>query len=319
MSDTEEAPSHEETQEFETRRAPPENEAKLAMEEAKVRKAERIQQEIAEFEEQRKEEKAKEEEELQQLRERREQRKIERAEEEERLTKLRMEEDVRRRQEERERQARKLEEEQKRKEERERRRKEQEDRLKLCRRPNFVITKKADGGEEEAEQKAEDLQKSKEQLEEEKRAILAQRIQELKLDGLKSDGLIQKAKELHEHLHKLMGEQYDLEDKFKRQQYDMIELTERARSMNKGRGNRSTMGVKIDESFDRLADKFINAPPKIQICSKYERHTDNRSYGDRMQLFEEFSKPKPPPEIIRHGKGGQTSGAEDGEEGGEEE
>ena len=37
-----------------------------------------------------------------------------------------------------------------------------------------------------------------------------------------------------------------------------------------------------------------------------------------MQLFEEFSKPKPPPEIIRHGKGG-TSGAEDGEEGGAEE
>ncbi|CAG2211092.1 TNNT3 [Mytilus edulis] len=222
MSDTEEAPTQ------------PENEAKLAMEEAKVRKAERIQQEIAEFEEQRKEEKAKEEEELQQLRERREQRKVERAEEEERLTKLRVEEDIRRRPIS-ERQARKLEEEQKRKEERERRRKEQEDRLKLCRRPNFVITKKADGGEEEAEQKAEDLQKSKEQLEEEKRAILAQRIQELKLDGLKSDGLIQKAKDLHEKLHKLMGEQYDLEDKFKRQQYDMIELTERARSMNKGR------------------------------------------------------------------------------------
>jgi hypothetical protein len=53
------------------------------------------------------------------------------------------------------------------------------------------------------------LQKSKEQLEEEKRAILAQRIQALAIDGLKSDGLIQKAKELHEKLHKLMGEQYD--------------------------------------------------------------------------------------------------------------
>lgn len=48
------------------------------------------------------------------------------------------------------------------------------------------------------------------------------------------------------------------------------------------------------------------------MCSKYERHTDNRSYNDRMNLFEEFSKPKPPPEIIR--KGAQTSGAEDGEE-----
>lgn len=65
------------------------------------------------------------------------------------------------------------------------------------------------------------MQKSKEQLEQEKRAILAQRIQELNIDGLKSDGLIQKAKDLHEKLHNLMGEQYDLEQKFKRQQYDV--------------------------------------------------------------------------------------------------
>lgn len=76
------------------------------------------------------------------------------------------------------------------------------------------------------------MQKSKEQLEEEKRAILAQRIQALALDGLKSDGLIQKAKELHEKLHKLMGEQYDQEQKFKRQQYD-VSLYYRRQSLYK--------------------------------------------------------------------------------------
>lgn len=301
MSDTEDAPTSQ-----------PENEAQLAMEEAKARKAEKIEQEIEEFAEQRKEEKAKEEEEIRLLREKREQRKVERAEEEKRLAQLRIEENARRQQEERERQQRKAEEEAKRKEEKERRRKEQEERMKLVKKPNYVITKRADGGDDEAEQKQEELQKSKEQLEEEKRAILAQRIQALALDGLKSDGLIQKAKELHEKLHKLMGEQYDQEQKFKRQQYDMIELSERARQMNKGK-NRSSMGVKVDESFDRLADKFINAPPKIQLCSKYERHTDNRSYSERMTLFEEICKPVAPPEIIRK-KGGQTSEAEGEEE-----
>ena len=76
------------------------------------------------------------------------------------------------------------------------------------------------------------MQKSKEQLEEEKRAILAQRIQALALDGLKSDGLIQKAKELHEKLHKLMGEQYDQEQKLKRQQYD-VSLYYRRQSLYK--------------------------------------------------------------------------------------
>lgn len=301
MSDTEDAPTSQ-----------PENEAQLAMEEAKARKAEKIEQEIEEFAEQRKEEKAKEEEEIRLLREKREQRKVERAEEEKRLAQLRIEENARRQQEERERQQRKAEEEAKRKEEKDRRRKEQEERMKLVKKPNYVITKRADGGDDEAEQKQEELQKSKEQLEEEKRAILAQRIQALAIDGLKSDGLIQKAKELHEKLHKLMGEQYDQEQKFKRQQYDMIELSERARQMNKGK-NRSSMGVKVDESFDRLADKFINAPPKIQLCSKYERHTDNRSYNERMTLFEEICKPVAPPEIVRR-KGGQTSEAEGEEE-----
>ena len=67
----------------------------------------------------------------------------------------------------------------------------------------------------------EELQKSKEQLEDEKRAVLAQRIQTLKTEGMDSAKLLEKAKELHEHTRRLVGEKYDLEQRFKRQQYDV--------------------------------------------------------------------------------------------------
>jgi len=71
--------------------------------------------------------------------------------------------------------------------------------------------------------------------------------------------------------------------------------------------------VQVDDSFDRLSDKFTGAPPKIQLCSKYERHTDHRTYVERKVLFEEIAKEVPPPELIR--VGGKSGG---GEEGGEE-
>ena len=67
----------------------------------------------------------------------------------------------------------------------------------------------------------EELQKSKEQLEEEKRAILSQRIQPLNIEGMDTSKLIEKAKELYEHTRRLVGDKYDLEQRFKRQQYDV--------------------------------------------------------------------------------------------------
>merc|ERR1719481_1718425 len=94
----------------------------------------------------------------------------------------------------------------------------------------------------------------------------------------------------------------------------MIELAERSRQMNKGKG-RGT-GVQVDESFDRLADKFTSAPPKILLCSKYEKHTDHRSYSERMQMFEDLSKEKE--EQIPKKKAAAAEGEEGGEEGGEE-
>ncbi|XP_055899627.1 troponin T-like isoform X3 [Biomphalaria glabrata] len=293
------------------------NEAKRAMEEAKKARQEKQAAELAEYEEMRKSEKVKEEEEIRSLREKRIQRQKERVEEEKRLTELRAQEDARRKAEEEERRRKKQEEENKVKDERERKKREAEERLKPKGR-NFKISKKSDsekgGPELDTIMTKEELQKSKEQLEEEKRAILAQRIQPLVIDGLASDKLIEKAKELNDHIKRLEGDKYDLEQRFKRQQYDMIELAERARQMNKGKAKRGVTTVQVDESFDRLADKFTSAPPKIQLCSKYERHTDHRSYKERMVLFEDLAKEPPPPELIRVSKTvSQSPGAETAE------
>ena len=56
---------------------------------------------------------------------------------------------------------------------------------------------------------------------------------------------------------------------------------------------------------------FLFAQPKIQLCSKYERHTDHRTYVERKDLFEELAKEPPPPEIVRVGAGEEEQTAED--------
>lgn len=66
--------------------------------------------------------------------------------------------------------------------------------------------------------------KSKEQLEAEKRAILGQRIQALHIDGLDAGQLKEKAKELHALIARLESEKYDLEKRFKGQQFDVSDV-----------------------------------------------------------------------------------------------
>lgn len=65
------------------------------------------------------------------------------------------------------------------------------------------------------------MTKTKEQLDEEKRVALGQRIVPLDLSGMDTETLIAKAKELHDKLYKLESDKYDLDDRFKRQQYDV--------------------------------------------------------------------------------------------------
>jgi len=286
------------------------DEAKRIMEERMAAKAAKQKEDMAEYEESRREEREKEAAEIAALREKRIQRAKEREEEEKKLAALRVQEEAKRKAEEEERRRKKQEEEIRKKEEREQKKREAEERLSK-KGPNFVITKRTDGEKAglDSVMTKEELQKSKEQLEEEKRAILSQRIQPLAIDGLDSAKLQEKAKELHEHLRRLVGDKYDLEQRFKRQQYDMIELAERARQMNKGK--KKGAAVQVDDSFDRLSDKFTSAPPKIQLCSKYERHTDHRTYADRMHHFEELAKEPPAPEIQHVGGGEEAEGEEE--------
>ena len=66
-----------------------------------------------------------------------------------------------------------------------------------------------------------EMTKTKEQLEEEKRISLSIRIKPLDVDSMDSDQLQSKAKELWDTIVRLETEKYDLEERQKRQDYDV--------------------------------------------------------------------------------------------------
>ncbi len=66
-----------------------------------------------------------------------------------------------------------------------------------------------------------EMAKTKEQLEEEKKISLAIRIKPLDLDSMDSDQLQRKAAELWDTIVRLETEKYDLEERQKRQDYDV--------------------------------------------------------------------------------------------------
>lgn len=225
--------------------------------------------------------------EIDEMRARSVQRKREREDEEKRLSTQRNEEDKVRKEQEDERRRTKDQEESKRKEERIAKLAEFE-KLKNPSTPNFVIKKKdpssapTQEGEDEDEQKD---KKSKEQLEAEKQAILSQRIKPLEIDGFDQGKLGEKAKELYKELFRLECDKYDLEKRFKEQQFDMMELAERARSVNKvGKGGLKRVQLGQDES-DPIQDRFASAPAKVVMFSQFERQKDKRIYKDRKTLF----------------------------------
>jgi len=140
----------------------------------------------------------------------------------------------------------------------------------------------------------EDMQKSPEQLEQEKRSVLAQRIQPLQLDGKTKEQLIEKAKQLHTALSQLHGAIYELTERFERQKYDMVELSERARQIEKGKAKtrksnivHTGLGGGI---FTGLNDVTVQAPAKVSLFSRYERVTDRRTYKDRRDVWAEEKK-----------------------------
>ena len=66
-----------------------------------------------------------------------------------------------------------------------------------------------------------ELNKTKEQLEEEKKISMSFRIKPLDISGLSADVLKKKAQELWEQIIRLETEKYDLEERQKRQDYDV--------------------------------------------------------------------------------------------------
>merc|ERR1712127_1001295 len=136
---------------------------------------------------------------------------------------------------------------------------------------------KSDGGMSNVQDARREMTKTKEQLEEEKKISLSIRIKPLELYGMDSDFLKSKASELWETIVRLETEKYDLEERQRRQDYDLKELKERQKQQLR----QKAMKKGLDP--EALTGKH---PPKIRMYSKYERRTDTRTYDDRKKLYE---------------------------------
>jgi len=285
-SDEEEGSEEEEEEESKAEDSGP-SEAQLAMQKRRqVHSVSGLDDEATDLLENNKLERARMEEEIEELRQRSEQRKKERQEEERRLAEKRAEEEARRKAEEEERKRKKEQEEQERKAARAQKLAEFE-KWKNPPTRNFVITKKErTGDEDEEDENPAEEKKSKEQLEAEKQAILKQRVHPLEISGFDTAKLAEKAKELHTQIYRLESERYDLERRFKAQQYDMMELAERARQMNKVGKQGSLKRVQLsEEDSDKIQERFAGCPSKIVMFSQFDRQMDKRGFGTRQDVF----------------------------------
>lgn len=219
---------------------------------------------------------SKEEDELKKLKEKQAKRKVSRAEEEQRMAQRKKEEEERRQREVEEKKQRDIEEKRRRLEDAEKKRQAmlQANKDKDRKGPNFTVVKKEGFGVGAA---AMERNKTKEQLEEEKKISLSFRIKPLEIDGYNAEKLRGKAQELWETIVRLETEKYDLEERQKRQDYDLKELKERQKQQLRHKA------LKKGLDPEALTGKY---PPKIQVASKYERRVDTRSYDDKKKLFE---------------------------------
>jgi len=226
--------------------------------------------------------------EILELRERTIKRKKEREVEEKLVRKQRDEEEKRRLEEEKDRKRKKEEEEQERKMARAQKMAEFE-KMKNPTTPNFVISKKKveEDKPKESDDKDDAKEKiSREQANAEKAAILANRIKSYDMSETDGAKLLEMAKAIHKDIFRGEGEKYDLEKRFKEQQVDMMELAEKARSMNKvgkaGAIKRIQLGP---DEVDKIQERFAGAPAKIEMYSKFERQQDKRNFGERHTVF----------------------------------
>merc|ERR1712029_683397 len=240
----------------------------------KVELDEQLKEYIDEWRKQR----AKEEEEWKRLKEKQSKRKEVRAEQEKKLAQQKKEEEERMRKEEADKKAEEAEEKRKRLEEAEKKRQAmmaaQKEKQQNAGSQSGV---RKDPGMSNIQEARREMTKTKEQLEEEKKISLSIRIEPLDLDSLDSDGLRQKASDLWETIIRLETEKYDIEEKQQRQNYDLKELKERQKQQLR----QKAMKKGLDP--EALTGKY---PPKIRMYSKYERRTNTRTYDDRRKLYE---------------------------------
>merc|ERR1712212_792136 len=134
----------------------------------------------------------------------------------------------------------------------------------------------------------EDSQKSKEQWDIEKQNSSWSRIVPFGIEGLDYDALCERAKALHQVIWNLEANCYDYQQKFERQNYDMMELAERARQMNRGRRKTPTGHTGLGGSVHPwIQDRYKGSPPKISLFSKYERQKDRRTFGERRLIYQD--------------------------------
>merc|ERR1712080_147880 len=94
---------------------------------------------------------------------------------------------------------------------------------------NFKISKKE--GDDGRDDPAAEFKKPREQLEEEKRIALQIRVKALNTEGCNAATLRQKASEMWDMLIKLETDKYDLEERSKRQDYDLREFKDKKKRM----------------------------------------------------------------------------------------
>merc|ERR1711881_205908 len=240
-----------------------------------------LDEQLREYIDEWRKQRAKEEDELKRLKEKQAKRKEIRAEQEKKLAQQKKEEEERLRKEEAEKKAKEAEEKRKRLEEAEKKRQAMMQAQKEKQQAAGTAkggSKKTDGGGMSNVQDARrEMTKTKEQLEEEKKISLSIRIKPLELDGMDTESLKETAKELWDTIVRLETEEYDLEERQKRQDYDLKELKERQRQQNKQKA------IKLGLDPEALTGKY---PPKIQTASKFERRADNKTFEDKQKLFE---------------------------------
>merc|ERR1712228_426589 len=179
---------------------------------------------------------AKEEEELKRLKEKQAKRKEIRAEQEKKLAQQKKEEEERLRKEEADKKAKEAEEKRKRLEEAEKKRQammQAQKEKQQAAGQGSKGPKKTESGMGNVQDARREMTKTKEQLEEEKKISLSIRIKPLDLDAMDGEQLNNKATELWDTIVRLETEKYDLEERQKRQDSDMKELKERQRQRNK--------------------------------------------------------------------------------------